>query len=302
MNYISIKEVLSRDKFRLLGLMLRTKISAGLYQQFFREAYNQILTTQSPEDIKLLYEHLGAKFSQKKRDFEFNRAACMGFLDQIPSLECYNQYFKEIMKTEKGERQKLFNSIFGKIHKNYASFEFLSFLRKFFVCCDKRCITLEKYSEVAQNLIRLQQNRQTEPFLSYISLSIALEMMRFNPSYFKKNFLVQFFNSVLSLFRISKDQRFMAVVSDFINFYKPRVKEKDDDLERIVDKSVDRVVSFFRRRISSNRYAKWTYKTSEFLNVSEISSNRDGMESLNIYYFLRTILYICFEASISKRE
>ena len=269
-NYVSIREILEKEDFYLLQLMIGNKISTKMFHTYYKKSYNKLLRTENKDKVRLIYLDLGLKPNFNEKGGQFLKLIRFDFLEEIPCLKCYELYFKEVGKKEKGEKEGIYESIFEHFPQNFSCFEYLNFLRLFFVHCHSKSIKEGAFIKIGHRLIREMQEKLKEPFLQYLFCTIGLQMMYFSPYVFKKHFLIKFFWNVIHMFNSTKDQKFMAVISDIINCYKDLFTPEDKDLSTLVSKTSKVIVHFFSESTKNDKFAKCYYKSSDFLtNLSQ---------------------------------
>lgn len=270
-NYESIRDILEKDDYQILKLMTSIDISKQLFQQFFKKSYNHLLNSSESKSFEKIYKEMGLKKPESSEKIKFRDIIHLNFLKEIPSLKCYDLYFKELSKKEKVEKETLFQSIFKNIDQKFYSFDYLNFLRFFLLNCDSKFMKEKVFKQLSARLIDEMKKPVKDPFIYYFFCEIGLNLFAFKPKYFKDNFLNDFFKIVLKAFDNKNDQKFMAVISDLIDLYKENF-ENNQELKNIIKISSKSVMKFFSKENYSKKNFKKHYKSSEFL---ELLSNND---------------------------
>jgi hypothetical protein len=276
-NYVSIKEILERSDYDLVINMINTEMSTKIYQELYKTSYNNLLRVENVSEENNIYQQLGLKRPKNQQEFNFNRIIQFSFLEEISSLKCYEIFLKDIFQKNKNDPEQVYEIVTKKIKRNMQSFDYINFIRYFFTFGNLRCIKEFTYKKICEIMLNEMNTRPKEPFFLYLYCSVLLALMKFNFNVFKNEFLDNFVDKVFLIFKVTKDQKFIALLSDIIYFVKSRqIGEKSSDFFKLAQKVSKIIIDFFNDFTKREKFLKNNYKNSEFLIRYVVSDKAKG--------------------------
>lgn len=262
-NYVSIRDILERSDFGLLINMVNSEMSAKIFEQLYKHTYNCLLHADSLEAENRICEKLGLRRAKPQWEFGFDRVIRLAFLEEISSLKCYEIFLKDVFVKRKNDPEQVYESVTKNIRKDLSSFDYVNFLRYFFTLGSPRCIREATFRGICADVLGEMSPKQRDPFLLYMHCSLLLALMKFNFYCFRSHFLEDFVDRVLRIFKFTRDQKFMAVLSDVVHFIKDASERRL--FSKLVEDTAKTILQFLKRFSKGDKGVRGLYRNSEFL-------------------------------------